>query len=295
MKEAACTGKKGNQTSKKIKPVRNKLICLSITLISSTPIFSQDLRKSMAATYAGPGAYSIQHADIFSFISNQASLAQLTNAALGLYGERKFMLAELSHYTAVFGMPTGPGNFALKGDYYGSGNYNESQFGLAYGRKLSDKIDLGAQFNYTGIRVAGYGNTAAISVEIGTIFHLSDKLHTGLHINNPVGGTFGKDDAEKLPSIYTFGMGYEASDKFFISTEIIKEEDQPVNINTGIQYKFLPQLSARIGISTATSTGWMGFGFSWRLLRVDVTAAYHPQLGITPGLLLLFNFKANKN
>lgn len=249
----------------------------------------------MAATYAGLGAYSIRQADVFSLMSNQASLAQLTNTAAGIYGERKFMLTELSHYTAVVGIPTSSGNFALKGDYYGSGNYNETQFGFAYGRKLSDKIDIGAQFNYNGIRVAGYGNTTAISVEIGTILHLTDNLHAGLHTNNPAGGRFGKDEAEKLPSIYSFGMGYEASGKFFISTEIIKEEDQPVNINTGIQYKFLTQLLARIGISTATSTGWMGFGFSWRLLRLDVTAAYHPQLGITPGLLLLFNFKAKEN
>lgn len=249
----------------------------------------------MTATYAGLGAYSINHADVFSFISNQASLAQLKNAASAIYSERKFLLSELSHYTAVLGLPTRSGNFGIKGVYYGFSDYNETQLGLAYGRKLGDKIDLGVQFNYNNIRVGGYGNAAAISFESGAIFHLTDKLHAGLHINNPVGGRFGKDQEEKLSSIYTFGMGYEASDKFFVSTEIIKEEDQPVNVNTGVQYKFLPQLLARTGISTATSTAWMGFGFSWRLLRLDATAAYHPQLGITPGLLLLFNFKAKEN
>ena len=276
--------------------MKSRFFCLCIIiLVSNTPLISQNLRKSTTATYAGLGAYSINHADVFSFISNQASLAQLKNAASGIYGERKFLLTELSHYTVVFGLPTRSGNFGFKGDYYGFSKYNETQLALAYGRKLSDKIDLGAQFNYNGIRAAGYGNAAAISVEIGAILHLTDKFHTGLHINNPVGGRFGKGLEEKLSSFYTFGMGYEASDKFFVSAEIIKEEDQPVNLNTGIQYKFLSQLLARIGISTAASTGWLGVGFSWRLLRLDLTAAYHPQLGITPGLLLLFNFKAKEN
>ena len=110
-----------------------------------------------------------------------------------------------------------------------------------------------------------------------------------------MGGKFGKDQQEKLASVYTFGIGYEASEKFFISTEIIKEEDQPVNVNTGMQYKFLPQLLARIGMSAAVSTGWMGFGFLWKSLRLDVAAAYHPQLGITPGLLLLYKFKTKEN
>lgn len=255
---------------------------------------SQHLRRPIAVAYTGLGAYSINHSDVFSFTANQASLAQLKNAGVAVYGERKFLLSELNSYTAVFGLPTQSGNFGLKAGYYGFSDYNETQLGLAYGRKLGDKVDLGAQFNYNGIRIAGYGNDAAISFELGTILHLTDKLHAGIHVNNPVGGKFGKDQQEKLSSVYTIGIGYEASDKFFVSTEMIKEEDQPVNVNAGFQYKFLPQLLTRMGISTATSTGWMGIGLSWKSFRVDITAAYHPQLGITPGLLLLFNFKKSE-
>lgn len=281
---------------RKIGPVKNRLFCFCIIMIATAAsLNSQNLRRPMTATYTGLGAYSINHTDVFSFTSNQAALTQLKKAELAVFGERKFLLTELSHYTAVFGLPTRSGNFGLKGDYYGFSEYNETQLGFAYGRKLNDKIDIGVQFNYNGIKVSGYGNSSVISFELGTIFHLTDKLHAGLHINNPVGGKFGKDQQEKLASVYTFGIGYEASEKFFISTETIKEEDQPVNVNTGIQYKFLPQLLARIGMSTATSTGWMGFGFLWNSLRLDVTAAYHPQLGITPGLLLLYNFKAKEN
>jgi len=246
----------------------------------------------MEVAYTALGAYSINHADVFSFTANQASLAQLNNAGIAVYGERKFMLSELNNYTAAFGLPTQSGNFGLKAGYYGFSDYNETQLGLAYGRKLGDKVDLGAQFNYNGIRMAGYGSDAAISFELGTILHLTDKLHAGIHINNPVGGKFGKDQQEKLSSVYTIGIGYEASDKFFVSTEIIKEEDQPVNVNAGFQYKFLPQVLTRIGMSTATSTGWMGIGLSWKSFRVDITAAYHPQLGITPGLLLLVSLSS---
>lgn len=119
-----------------------------------------------------------------------------------MYGERKFLLSELNNYTTVFGLTMQSGNFGLKAGYYGFSDYNETQLGLAYGRKLGDKVDLGAQFNYNGIRIAGYGNDAAISFELGTILHLTDKLHAGIHVNNPVGGKFGKDQQEKLSSLY---------------------------------------------------------------------------------------------
>jgi hypothetical protein len=130
-------------------------------------------------------------------------------------------------------VPTNSGNFGFKAGYFGFSDYNESQMGLAYARKLGSKMDSGVQFNYNGIQVSGYGNSSAINFEIGTIFHLTDKLHAGVHAYNPVGGKYGKNSEEKLASVYTVGLGYEASDKFFISAEIEKEENQPVNINGG--------------------------------------------------------------
>ncbi|MFI5133037.1 MAG: hypothetical protein ACHQEB_01810 [Chitinophagales bacterium] len=270
--------------------IRKFTLFLSAAFFTTSLLQGQILRRPVAAPYIGLGAYSLNHVDVFSFTSNQASLAQLKNAAVGIYGERRFLLSELNNYTAAFALPTASGNFGLQTGYFGSTDYNETQIGLAYGRKLGRKVDIGAQFNYNGIRIAGYGNSSAVSFEIGTVMHVTDKLHVGVHANNPVGGKFGKDEQEKLPSIYSFGLGYDASEKFFFSAEIQKEEDQPVNVNLGLQYKLLPQLLARAGMETATSSAWIGIGLSWKSFRVDVTTSYHPQLGITPGLLLVFNF-----
>jgi hypothetical protein len=251
----------------------------------------QALRRPAAASYIGGGAYSRNHTDVFSFNSNQALLAQLKNAAIGVYGERRFFLSELNNYYVALAVPTSSGNFGLNANYFGFAGYNESKIGLAYARKLGNKVDVGVQFNYNGITAAGYDKASAISFEAGTVLHLSEKLHTGFHVNNPVGGKFGKDHSEKLPSVYTAGFGYDASEKFFFSLEMIKEEDQDVNINAGLQYKFIPQLLIRTGISSATSTASFGIGLSLDNLRLDVAASYHPQLGISPGLLLLYNFK----
>lgn len=257
---------------------------------------SQTLRRQITSGYTGLGAYSLNHVDAFSFTSNQASLAQLKNASAAVYGERRFLLSELNNYTTAIGLRTKSGNFGIKAGYFGFSDYNETQLGLAYGRQLGSKVDVGAQFNYNGIRIGGiYGSASTISFEVGAILHLSEKLHTGIHANNPVGGKFGKDQQEKLASVYSFGVGYDASEKFFISAEIEKEEDQPVNVNAGMQYRFIPQLMARIGMSSATSTAWIGLGLTLKSFRIDVTTNYHPQLGITPGLLLLFNFNEKKN
>jgi len=261
-----------------------------IFILFSSNVFSQAVRQPIAARYIGLGAYSINHVDAFSFTSNQAALAQIKNSVAGIYAEKRFLLSSTNLYSAVAVLPTKQGNFGLQADYFGFKNYNESQIGLAYARSLGSKLDIGIKFNYYGFRIPAYGNSSAINFELGAIAHLSEKLHVGIHAYNPVGGKLSKTDNEKLSSIYKFGIGYEASDKFFVSTEIIKEEDQPVNVDVGVQYNFMKQFFVRAGTSTETTNSYVGAGISWKNFRLDISGSYHQQLGFTPGLMLIVNF-----
>jgi hypothetical protein len=247
---------------------------------------AQSLRQPISAIYTGLGAYSSKQTDVFSFVNNQAALAAISHPAAGVYGERRFMLVETSLYTAAFAMPSTMGNFGVSLKYAGFKNFNENQIGLAYARSLGSAVDIGVQFNYYGYRVPSYSNASTVNFEIGTIIHLSDQLNMGIHVYNPVGGKFGKTD-DKLTAAYKMGLGYYVSEKFFVSAEIVKEEDYPVNVNAGFQYQFVKQFFARAGIATATSSAYAGFGIGWKNLRLDISGSYHPQLGWSPGLMLI--------
>ncbi len=250
---------------------------------------SQVLRQPLSAIYPGLGAYSMQQEDVFSYLNNQAVLAEIKKTAIGIYGERRFSLAATSLYAATVAIPTKNGNFGINIIYTGFKNFTENQAGLAYALSLGKKVDVGVQFNYYSYNVPSYARDAAINFEIGAIVHLTDKLNIGMHVYNPVGGNFTKTD-EKLTAAFTLGLGYDMSDNFFVSTEIVKEENFPVSINAGFQYRFMHQFFVRAGIVTATSTWYTGVGVSWGNFRLDVTGSYHPQLGLSPGLLLIMNF-----
>ena len=275
--------------------MRKQLLIFCIIFIAAINItHAQALRQPISAVYIGLGAYSTQHNDVFSFVNNQAALAQMEHAAAGVYGERRFMLNETSVYTAALAIPSSLGNFGVNIKYMGFKNFNENQIGLAYGRSLGKKVDIGIQFNYYGYKVPAYNSDNTVNFEIGALVHLTDKLNAGLHVYNPIGGKFSKTD-EKLTSAYKFGLGYDASDKFFVSAELVKEEDFPVNMNAGFQYQFAKQFFARAGISSANAVSYAGLGLSWSNLRLDISASYHQQLGISPGLLLIYNFKTTNN
>ena len=261
-------------------------------LFQHTLLHCQVLKTPIAARYIGLGAYSKNFTDVFSFTSNQAALAEATSMEAGIYTERKFLLNAATLYAAVFIAHTQKGNIGISATYFGFAKYNESEVGFAFARSLG-KINLGIKFNYYSIRIGGYGNASALNIELGAITRLSQKVFAGFELYNPAGGNLSKTN-EKLRSAYKFGVGYEASDKFFVGTEIVKEEDVPINVDVGFQYSFMKQFFVRAGIASETTNTYIGVGFVKHILRVDFTVGYHPQLGYSPGLMLIIKFGNEK-
>jgi hypothetical protein len=132
-----------------------------------------------------------------------------------------------------------------------------------------------------------------VNFEAGIIVHLTEKFHTGIHVYNPTSSKLGKTNDERLPSIYRIGVGYEASGKVFVSIEIVKQEKQEVSVNAGLQYNLHEKVFLRAGIATLTNNSYAGVGLQLGFARIQLNTAYHPQLGFTPGLLLLLNFKTS--
>ncbi len=257
-------------------------------LLVSVHCVCQTIRQPITVIYNNLTAYSTKQADVLSHLNNQAALAQQKDVAVGVYGERRFMLAATSLYTAAAAVATANGNFGFNIRYGGFKNFNESQAGLAYARSLGETVDVGIQFNYYSYHMAGYGSSGTVTVELGSVIHLTDKLNLGLHVYNPAGGKFSKTN-EKLITAVAIGAGYDVNDHFFIGIEMVKEENFPVTMNTGVQYQFMQQFFARVGIASSTGAGYAGFGVGWNNMRLDITASYHPQLGLSPGLLLIMN------
>jgi len=262
---------------------------LALSIISLN-CFGQIIHSPIQAHYVHAATYSKDFADVFSFTDNQAALSSLKNISAGVYGEQRFLLKETSMYSMAFALPTSSGSFGFQANYFGSSDYNESQLGIAYGKKLGKLIDIGAQFNYYDVRINGYGSAGTMNFEVAAMLHLTEKLHLGLHAYNPVGGRFGKNTEEKLASVFNVGAGYDASKQVFVSTEIVKEENKPVNVNVCLQYAFAKQFFARGGIETQSTSPYAGVGLLWNNCRIDIAVSYHPQLGLTPGMLLIYQF-----
>jgi hypothetical protein len=232
-------------------------------------------------------SYSRNFVDVFSATGNPATGVLLSTPAVGIGVERRFMLAELSQYTMVGILPTRLGSFGLHMNYFGSGGYSEIEPAIIYARQLG-QVDLGIKFKYHLLSIAGYGNKASLITELGTLWHLTEKVHTGLSIHNPISILAYDSSHDRFGFAYETGIGYEVSNFVFIGISIRKVEDRKVEVNTAIHYQFANQFFANLGFSTPGPQARIGAGWKNQSLRIDVTASWHLRLGISPGLLLFY-------
>jgi len=253
--------------------------------------FGQVIMQPVGARYQGLGTYSQQYLDVYATRYNAASMASLAQPAVAAYAEQRFMLQEMNLYSFNAALPTNLGSFGLHGNYFGFDESNQSQLSFSYGRKLSSKINIGAAFHYNQIRQSGiYGNANAFTASVGLMMRLSEQFSAGINAYNPFRPPWNGVKDERLPAQYTFGLGYDAGKNVFISGELVQEEGQDLNVNLGMHYQLVKQFFIRLGISTQTSNYFAGLGFVLGSLRIDLATSYHPQLGFSPGILLLYSF-----
>lgn len=268
------------------------VLSLLLMMCCNGGLLAQQVKNPVAASYLGLSAYSAQHTDVFGMHSNVAALGRLQQGGVGLFAERRFALQELNNYSLALALPVrGIGAFGVQAQRFGFSGFNETEAGLGYGMALGKQLAVGGRINYYSQQIQGYGNASTVNFEVGATLKLTDKLTSGVSAYNPVGGKYGVNKTEKLNAIYRLGLGYDVNDKVLLAAELVKEENQPLNVVSVLHYQFEKKFFAKIGVSTAASNIFAAAGLTLGpQFRLDVFASHHQQLGITPGLALYWGF-----
>jgi hypothetical protein len=255
-----------------------------ILLLLMSTGFSQEPSGVHILTLA---SYSAGFADPFSHRSHPSILARMKNRTAGIYSEQKFLIREWKTAVAAFVLPTPSGNFGLWLDYSGTENYSGFKSSISYARSLTTTFDVGLQFCYKHAGIPGYTSRSAYGYTVSALFHLNDKLDAGVNFSNEGEEESNEKPVKKLPEKFSFGFGYTVSQLVFLTSEITKAKQSPVNISAGLHYAFHEKMFFRMGFESATGSWQLGAGIRWRQLCFQLIADMHPVLGITPGLAMM--------
>jgi len=273
----------------------NHTIKTIITIICTclmSSLFAQNGTPTVAgARGLAMGDASVMFRDINSAFSNQAGLAFLDDLSFTAFGEQRFLLAELGSYAAALSYPTNSGSFGLVINYFGYEKYNEQKIGLAYARKLSEGVAIGAQVDYLGTRIPEYGTASSFTFELGVQADLLEDFVVGAHIFSPVRIQLTDDEADVIPAQLNVGVAYTPSEKVMLTAEVEKDFDYTASFKGGVEYRLVDALSLRVGIGTEPIQNAFGIGIHLGSLDIDMAAAYHQQLGFAPGVSVTYNLK----
>jgi|LakMenEpi03Aug12_release.lakeMendotaPanAssembly.Ray.scaffolds.fasta_scaffold01244_3 hypothetical protein len=270
-----------------------QLYFLLLQLFFCTRIFSQPSSATSGITYQPLTAYSDYQVDMNSFTANQAVLAKKVRPGISVTGERRYMLDENSVYTATGVLSTPLGGFGFQLSHTGGSLYRQDAFGLAYAHELG-KLALGVQFNFTTEGFKGYQSVNSLNAEFALLMPINKDLHTGIQIINPT--DFFKRGMKSIrpTSLFQWGIGYDLSEQFYVGAALIKSPYRSVHLLTNFQYQFGKKFIAKAGLQSETGSLLAGAGLVWGNLRLDLTVNQHPQLGISPGMNLMYWFKSLK-
>jgi hypothetical protein len=241
------------------------------------------------ASHLSMGGASVSFQGAQAIFHNPAGLVGTTQSTALLTSEIKMGLTDLKPIGCAYISPTSSGVFGFSFQNYSFETYRENKLGIAYARRLSSKFNIGIQLDYLRLKVGEYGTANILTFEIGCNTFITNDLVLSAYVFNPVAAPL--NEAERTPSVFRLGLGYNLNSKVLICLETEKDIDFPASFKFGLAYKPVETLTLRCGFRTAPSMFSFGLGYTIKKqFIVDLALANHPYLGMTPALSLNYVF-----
>ena len=246
------------------------------------------------ARAAALGRVSVMSPDFWSIWHNQAGLGFYTHYAIGFHHENRFVVPEFNLHSIGAAIPAWRGTFGLSYQYFGYPLYNESKFGLAFGKAFHERFAVGLQLNYLNTYINNeLGNSGTVAIEVGIMAEPLDNLWIGFHVYNPTGASIPKMRDEKVPVIMRAGLGYNFGERLFLGLETEKDLDilKPEH-KLGLEYRIVDYIYARMGIMLQEYVEHsFGLGFKMIGFHASLAFSYQQLVGYTPYFSLQYVFK----
>ncbi|MCF8244553.1 MAG: hypothetical protein K9J37_08325 [Saprospiraceae bacterium] len=237
---------------------------------------------------AGMGHATVGLQSPIALFSNQAGLVGMKKWAVVAAAEQRFLLSELQTVAVGFAMPTRSGTFGLTAQSFGFEAFKQQKIGLSYARKLWSTLAVGAQFDYFHTRIPEYGSRGVLTFEVGLQANISKSLVVGAHVFSPAQVELA--GGENLPSIFSFGITWQAAERLVVCTELEKTLEFSPNWKTGLSYQPVESISLRAGFNTEPSMLFFGVGFAFgNGLQADMAGSFHQTLGFSPTAGVIWN------
>lgn len=242
--------------------------------------------------------------------SNAAALGQLSRPTVGVGAENRYLLPALNTVSLVAALPVGYrgsagpaadpapgvaaavagadapryGTVGITAQRFGGTLYSEQRVGVGYGYQLGT-VRVGARVEVLQTSIQGLGSRRAVAASLGGQADIIPrKLTFGATLYNLNQARMAEYQDERVPTVLRAGLAWQAAEKVLLLVETEKDVEQDADFKAGLEYRPLPALALRAGLSTLTSQLTGGLGLHTGAFRIDYAAGWHEALGLSQQL-----------
>jgi hypothetical protein len=240
------------------------------------------------------GNLSVAIPDFWSVYNNQAIMPFYGRMAMGVYYDNRYLLKETSSAVLGFVLPLKNGSdvFGVSLYHYGGGNFGAMKAGIAYSKSFASVFSFGLQFDYLldYFQDAMYGKRSGFTFETGLYGQITKSLSMGFHVYNPARLKMITYNGitEYIPTVLRLGLAYKFKEKCTVGLDVEKNLDTKIQVHTGVEYTIIKHLILRGGIRFPDFSFSLGAGTQWKGLSIDFASSYHPYLGYSPQLAIIY-------
>lgn len=229
-----------------------------------------------------------------SALLNPACLSLSTSQSIDINYYNKYGLKELASASVLYVCPSFPLPFAFNVSAFGYNKYRETMFRLSLAKAVSSTIVLGISTQYAMLQTDLYTEEARkLSTDVGILFISGDDLLIGLSITDlPSVRMDDKSIHIEDFNYYSIQAGFNRRfmNNLLIAASACYTEPGRVRMEMGLEYVAYDSFSVRAGFHTNPLMPAFGAGLLSSAFWMNVSAEYHYQLGVCPGVGLTYFF-----
>lgn len=257
-----------------------KYICFLLLLSKDSQTHAQFVLPSLDV-YAVTAYHS--EPPPFSPHSNKASLSRNGTWTARLYSDRPYLVQDLANFFASMSLPSRYGNWGVQLGYSGTPSYKLTSLGAGYSKNLH-KTDMALFVNYFNNTIPGYFAQHTLSADLALQYRVNEALIMGVQAGNMAVG--GKGGVYKMQQ-YSMGGGYRIGPYCFVGLEMVRKGQGGAYMQGLFHYKFNAKMQAWIGYHSGNGSATGGASWALKDFSIEMHIAFHPYLGLTPGVGLV--------
>lgn len=272
-----------------------KLIFSFSLIVSIYSVFAQGWNPVGARSMSLANA-SVCLSDVWSYHHNPGALATIKQTTVGVSYENRYLLKELQSQGFAVAHPLKKGVLSFGAQTFGYSLYRTTRVGAGYSMQLSEKLFAGVQLNYLSARISNYGQKGNLSGEFGMLAKINDKVNIGFSVLNLNRSKLADFQDDRFSTFLRLGVSYTVSSKVLVLAEVEKEISSKLRPKGAMEYQFSDKFYLRIGAAANPIELTFGTGFVFnKQFKLDLGSAWSQQLGWSPHLGFVYDFKEKKN